>query len=196
MEEPHKILHKYLDVPLLISWLSARQHAPEGGLAGRTNKLVDGCYSHWAGGCWPIIEAALNGFQTSSGDTKAPVGSLYSREGLIRYILCCCQQEQGGLRDKPEKGADSYHTCYVLAGLSSAQHSCHYSRQHPDHSAASLSAAFNWSTSVTTDGKEMNEREKTIFDEADRVSSIHPIFVLPWEVARECRTYFEEKQGF
>jgi prenyltransferase beta subunit len=41
---------RHLDVPLLVAWLSARQHAPEGGFAGRTNKLVDGCYSHWVGG--------------------------------------------------------------------------------------------------------------------------------------------------
>lgn len=31
--------------------------------------------------------------------------SLFSREGLIRYILCCCQDQtkRGGLRDKPGK---------------------------------------------------------------------------------------------
>jgi protein farnesyltransferase subunit beta len=33
------------------------------------------------------------------------VGSLYSREGLIRYIMCCCQDrsKRGGLRDKPSR---------------------------------------------------------------------------------------------
>jgi protein farnesyltransferase subunit beta len=31
-------------------------------------------------------------------------------------------QPRGGLRDKPGKGADYYHTCYCLSGLSSAQH--------------------------------------------------------------------------
>lgn len=34
------------------------QQAPEGGFAGRTNKLVDACYSWWVGGCWSLIEAA------------------------------------------------------------------------------------------------------------------------------------------
>jgi len=33
------------------------QQAPEGGFAGRTNKLVDACYSWWVGGCWSLIEA-------------------------------------------------------------------------------------------------------------------------------------------
>ena len=92
---------RYLDVPLLLSWLSARQYAPEGGFSGRTNKLVDGCYSHWVGGCSPLIEAALNGPQTTTSTTKPTISSLYSEEGLTRYILSCCQNDDGGLRDKP-----------------------------------------------------------------------------------------------
>ncbi len=31
-------------------------------------------------------------------------------------------QVRGGLRDKPGKPVDYYHTCYCLSGLSSAQH--------------------------------------------------------------------------
>lgn len=94
---------RYLDLPLLLSWLSARQYVPEGGFAGRTNKLIDGCYSWWVGACWPLLEAALNGPQISANSAHPITGSLYSREGLIRYILCCCQSERGGLRDKPSK---------------------------------------------------------------------------------------------
>lgn len=101
----------YLDVPRLVSWLSYRQYAPEGGFSGRTNKLVDGCYSHWAGGCFPLIEACLSPSGSGSEKDKTSTGlaaapeSLYSREGLIRYILCCCQDQtkRGGLRDKPYK---------------------------------------------------------------------------------------------
>jgi protein farnesyltransferase subunit beta len=101
------IPQRYIDVPRLISWLSARQYAPEGGFSGRTNKLVDGCYSHWVGGCWPLLEACLNGPSHPAGQQAATnsVGNLYSREGLIRYILCCCQDltKRGGLRDKPSQ---------------------------------------------------------------------------------------------
>lgn len=96
-------LYRHLDLPLLISWLSARQYAPEGGFAGRTNKLVDACYSHWVGGCWPLVEAALRDGQASRDKVKEGPMSLYSREGLMRYILCCCQDKRGGLRDKPGK---------------------------------------------------------------------------------------------
>lgn len=112
-----------LDIPRLIAWLSARQYAPEGGFSGRTNKLVDGCYSHWVGGCFPLIEACLNNSSSSSNEPMAAGGpattaatinrhrlppadeSLFNREGLIRYILCCCQDrtKRGGLRDKPGK---------------------------------------------------------------------------------------------
>ena len=113
---------RYLDVSRLITWLSSRQYAPEGGFSGRTNKLVDGCYSHWVGACFPLIEACLSsttagasGHHATSTDPTATAAAtkklppapetLFSREGLIRYILCCCQDEtnRGGLRDKPGK---------------------------------------------------------------------------------------------
>jgi len=38
------------------------------------------------------------------------------------YVLLCCQDHQeGGLKDKPGKWADYYHTCYALSGLSAVQ---------------------------------------------------------------------------
>jgi protein farnesyltransferase subunit beta len=103
MNEQQKAL-QCLHWPSLLSWLSSRQYAPEGGFAGRTNKLVDGCYSHWVGGCWPLIQAALDGPKSAEGlSTDQSTASLYSQEGLTRYILSCCQSETGGLRDKPSK---------------------------------------------------------------------------------------------
>lgn len=101
--EPREVLTRSLDMDRLISWLSARQYAPEGGLSGRTNKLVDGCYSTWVGGCWPLVEAACNGPQNPDELAGNVVGSLWSREGLSRYILTCCQSMRGGMRDKPNK---------------------------------------------------------------------------------------------
>lgn len=103
-DAPHKAITRYLDLDALLCWLSTRQYAPEGGLAGRTNKLVDGCYSGWLGGCWPLVQAALSG-PTGPNNKYGDIiqGNLYSSEGLARYILCCCQAEHGGLRDKPSK---------------------------------------------------------------------------------------------
>ena len=31
----------------------------EGGFQGRTNKLVDGCYSFWQGGIFPLMHRLL-----------------------------------------------------------------------------------------------------------------------------------------
>ena len=46
---------------------------------------------------------------------------LYNIAKLERYILLCAQEPTGGLRDKPSKSRDFYHTCYNLCGLSIAQ---------------------------------------------------------------------------
>ncbi|KAI5837468.1 terpenoid cyclases/protein prenyltransferase alpha-alpha toroid [Morchella snyderi] len=140
--EPRSIMTRSLDMPRLISWLSARQSAPEGGLSGRTNKLVDGCYSTWVGGCWPLVEAACNGPQRPGELVGGVVGSLWSREGLARYILACCQSMKGGMRDKPNKAPDFYHTCYVLLGLSSAQHYSYYTPSPADAALAPADAAL------------------------------------------------------
>lgn len=38
------------------------------------------------------------------------------------YILLACQHPSGGLRDKPMKSADFYHTCYALSGMAVSQY--------------------------------------------------------------------------
>ncbi|PWW74511.1 terpenoid cyclases/Protein prenyltransferase [Tuber magnatum] len=105
--EPAVVLRKHLDLDRLVSWLSARQHAPEGGLSGRTNKLVDGCYATWVGGCWALVEAGINGPQDENEEALG-------------------EKKVGGLRDKPGKGADHYHSNYILLGLTSAQNYFYY----------------------------------------------------------------------
>ena len=44
-----------LDLPRLARWLAQRQGTVEGGFNGRTNKLVDGCYSFWQGAALPLV---------------------------------------------------------------------------------------------------------------------------------------------
>lgn len=99
-----------LNVHAFLRWSVMRQHQLEGGLSGRTGKLVDGCYSYWVGATFPLLEMMLE------------TGSLFDREALQIYILKCCQSELGGFKDKPEKMVDFYHTNYVLCGLSITQH--------------------------------------------------------------------------
>ena len=154
-----------LDLPRLLHWAVHRQGALEGGFNGRTNKLVDGCYSFWQGGLFPLLQAHMpqllaqlrpcravqrNGGADGDGDGDGPppfipdaavlrrahaarlfppppLGGtgeavLYNAAALQGWLLACCQTRGGGLRDKPGKGRDLYHTCYCLSGLSSAQH--------------------------------------------------------------------------
>lgn len=185
---PHEIIPKYLNLPLLMSWLSARQYAPEGGFSGRTNKLVDGCYSHWVGGCWPLLEAALNGPQISTSIKKPKISDLYSKEGLTRYILSCCQEDGGGLRDKPSAYPDAYHSCYVLAGLSSTKYYNYFT------SDSSPESALGWTSSpISPEDESGNE---ALVGAEKELEPLHPIFVIPWAAVDRCSQLFSQRTGF
>ncbi|KAI9176800.1 hypothetical protein LWI28_007362 [Acer negundo] len=165
-----------LDLATLLDWVVFRQGV-EGGFQGRTNKLVDGCYSFWQGGIFALLqrfhtiigesmtlldagqancadspqttvesdisdgEESLHG-TSSSGDEACAIQQgvnfgnvdrksiegraerepLFNSIALQRYLLLCSQDPGGGLKDKPRKGRDHYHTCYCLSGLSVSQH--------------------------------------------------------------------------
>ncbi|KIW11531.1 hypothetical protein PV08_10832 [Exophiala spinifera] len=181
---PHE-MSCYVDIDGLLSWLCARQYAPEGGFAGRTNKLVDGCYSHWVGTCWPLVEAALDGPRdTPKGMGRNVSENLYSSEGLSRYILCCCQGPQGGLRDKPSKLPDSYHTCYNLVGLSNVDHAHTY--ENPG-SSEPFASAFTWEAARAQVPSESDPG--SVFDTGAHVRSLNPVFVIPHNRVLEMRTW-------
>lgn len=141
-----------VDLGALLRWATQRQMSVEGGFQGRTNKLVDSCYSWWVGGVMELLQRYVRrpGAKTKTppqhgGTAKAspsqdrkgldskrqtpatapglpPRGhTLFNARKLQEYILMCCQEGNGGLKDKPEKWADYYHTCYSLSGLSMAQ---------------------------------------------------------------------------
>ncbi|OQV23888.1 Protein farnesyltransferase subunit beta [Hypsibius exemplaris] len=104
----------------LCRWLSFRQMRYEGGFQGRTNKLVDSCYTFWQGAVFPLLQQVL---KDRPDYTTVPMdSSLFDHTILQQYVLVCCQNVDGGISDKPGKGSDYYHTCYALAGLSIAQH--------------------------------------------------------------------------
>ena len=58
-------------------------------LQGRTNKLVDGCYSFWQGGIFPLLHEICEG---APQDTW-----LFECRSLQEYLLLCCQDPRGGL---------------------------------------------------------------------------------------------------
>jgi protein farnesyltransferase subunit beta len=185
MGSPKDMLPKYLDMPLLVHWLSSRQASPEGGYNGRTNKLVDGCYSHWVGGCWALVEAA------TASSTSSTI-NLWNRGALARYILSACQEKSpGGLKDKPGMHADAYHTCYNLAGLSAAQYRYVYDENvNKDIGGVNLGAPYHWKSQGGYDGHGI------VWDHEDVIRAIHPVFIIPFRSVYECRRYFEAKEGF
>lgn len=75
----------------------------EGGFQGRTNKLVDGCYSFWQGGLVQVIQMLIEKNCSEEGYTINIDDLLFHREALQEYILICCQKANGGLVDKPGK---------------------------------------------------------------------------------------------
>lgn len=108
------------NVDNLLRWAVNRQMRLEGGFQGRTNKLVDGCYSFWQGGIFPLLHMILS--KQGSQRQRPPKDLLFNSGALQEYLLMCCQDPKGGLIDKPGKGRDYYHTCYALSGLSVAQY--------------------------------------------------------------------------
>lgn len=114
MGQEHKI-----NINSLLRWLVHKQMKYEGGFQGRTNKLVDSCYSFWQGGIFPLMHRILC---MTEADILNSENWLFNQEALQEYILINCQAPHGGLIDKPLKGKDHYHTCYALSGLSVAQH--------------------------------------------------------------------------
>lgn len=130
----------------LQEWLVNRQMGYEGGFQGRCNKLVDGCYTFWVGGAIALlglVGGSKEQYDSGVYATEIDVdncgvyrpydeaitkildedgGLCFDQKLLQRFVLLCAQDVNGGLRDKPSKPRDFYHTCYNLSGLSTSQH--------------------------------------------------------------------------
>ncbi|ODQ47601.1 hypothetical protein PICMEDRAFT_15533 [Pichia membranifaciens NRRL Y-2026] len=171
---PEEILHCGLDIDALFKWTVDRQFSLEGGFSGRTNKLVDGCYSHWIGGTMSLLEVLAACRMGTENFTP-----IVDRQRLQNYILCCCQ-DNFGLRDKPGCVADFYHTNYVLCGLSMCQHSQIYD---PTLVSAKGNALALRPTRIET---------STIVDNLDSnsVAPLDAVFGLPYNFAQNMFDFF------
>lgn len=149
-----------LNLDSLLRWACNRQMRLEGGFQGRTNKLVDSCYSFWQGGVFPLLHCAITKIDKGSEDIlQNQKGWLYDEVALQHYILLCCQCSLGGIIDKPGKSPDLYHTCYGLSGLASSQHS-------PDGSIINI-------------GHEDNQ-----------LVTVHPVFNVSYSASKAMLEYF------
>eukprot|EP00768_Dysnectes_brevis_P004355 gnl/Dysnectes_brevis/3129_a3894_600.p1 GENE.gnl/Dysnectes_brevis/3129_a3894_600~~gnl/Dysnectes_brevis/3129_a3894_600.p1 ORF type:complete len:345 (-),score=87.02 gnl/Dysnectes_brevis/3129_a3894_600:114-1148(-) len=97
------ILHALSALPHRVStgrWLALRQVPEVGGMNGRPEKLADVCYSWWVGAPLWILGA----------------GHTIDHDRLTTFILRC-QDQEGGISDRPEHRADAYHTFFGLGAL-------------------------------------------------------------------------------
>lgn len=102
--------------------------------------------------------------------------------------MCCCQAPEGGLRDKPSKHPDGYHSCYSLAGISACQYIAQWDPKGAEHVAGNpLTSAYGWKIKGVAVGP---------WEEKDLIQPVHPIFVIPLEKATRCREYFENTEKF
>lgn len=98
------------------------------------------------------------------------------------------------------RNPDAYHTNYNLVGLSSAQNHFIYKASTNEDSSTSPSS-FNWSSTIKSPmagdkqiSGEIGLRDSTqIFNEGDRVLTIHPVFVVPAGSAEAMHSYFASK---
>ena len=79
--------------------------------------------------------------------------------------------------------SDAYHSCYVLSGLSSAQHKWRWIPLEDSEEED------GWTVSPYAD-------EVQIFQDEDRVEPIHPVYAIPQTSVNDIRRYFSAKQGF
>lgn len=78
---------------------------------------------------------------------------------------------------------DSYHTCYVLAGLSAAQH--HHYRTDSSTVSEGFSSAFSWKSSPS-------HAEDSVFSEGDGLAPLHPLYLIPHKDAEKMRRWSED----
>lgn len=98
-------VYNRIDVNKLIRFLANRQDPFSGGYNGRTNKLVDTCYSFWVG----------SPSKTLVNDLKIPV--FWNDEAMRNFLLACTQSKDGGFCDRPPSSPDRFHTMFGFAGL-------------------------------------------------------------------------------
>lgn len=105
-------------------WISQRQMWPEHGFQGRTNKLVDSCYSFWQAAAFPILDLIsikqtgqplahselVRRWQLEAPEVDEQAEDngdwLFDQMALQQYLLLAAQDAKGLFKDKPGKYAN------------------------------------------------------------------------------------------
>ncbi|KRX10683.1 Terpenoid cyclases/protein prenyltransferase alpha-alpha toroid [Pseudocohnilembus persalinus] len=180
-----KALHK-INLQALINWAVNRQMKFEGGFQGRTNKLVDNCYSFWVGAIFNLLCLGTEGEVSYQN-------KLLSNQFMLQMYALVCQGEQGGFIDKPGKPVDLYHTCYGMAGLSLQQKTAFvYTDQYKNEIQE-----INKLQPEQQQEKLLQLQQKThqlIWDDQENLlNDIDPVFNIPTVKLQKAREYFKEQ---
>ena len=89
---------------------------------------------------------------------------------------------------------DSYHSCYTLAGLSSAQYH-HYFEPSSSEATSPFEVASQWKCGEGLSGSPSLKKDQ-IFDEDDRVGVLHPLYVIPYNAVEHARAWCQRKGRF
>ncbi|EJU01281.1 terpenoid cyclases/Protein prenyltransferase [Dacryopinax primogenitus] len=197
---PH-VFH-LIDLPRLVRWATGMQGLPvEGaGFRGRTNKLVDGCYSWWVGGMEPLLRELVREKAGGEGEWEDWDDAVFQKEGIQHYTLAIAQLAQGGLRDKPSKPPDAYHTACNLAGLATAQHRVARSPQVRQQMLGKWAVARNPQVEdregrreaylASCEWAEDEGADVYLGGEDNRVNAVHPLYNLTITSVRKMMGHF------
>ena len=161
-----------MNVPAMLRWVTLKQMSQEGGFQGRTNKLVDSCYSFWQGSIPAVLMLGTKGELVAEDRYKMKGLLMMDQEKLQHYLLGCCQQTNGGMRDKPGKSRDNYHTCYALSGLSVAQ---------------------QYGGGGAGDGDDGEAATIVVGNSNNRLQPTHPVYNLRLDKVAQARAFFYEQ---
>ncbi|KAI8173014.1 hypothetical protein K4K51_010438 [Colletotrichum sp. SAR 10_75] len=161
----------------LIATVRTMQNLPGGGFGGG-----HGQNSHLATTYAVVLALAIVGGEDAY--------DVIDRRAMWRWI-CSLKQRDGGIQmtlggEVDVRPSDAYHTCYVLSGLSSAQHRWDLTYVNEDET---ILPEPKWVVSPCAEGAQ-------IFDEEDRVGTIHPVYTIPQESVDDMKAYFAARQGF
>lgn len=105
----------------------SRAHDGETAAADAPAAAAAGCAAAGGAAAAGVTDAAGGAADAAdavgAAEGEGVASALFDTDALQVWVLKGCQQQlKGGLRDKPGKPPDYYHTCYCLSGLSVAQH--------------------------------------------------------------------------
>ena len=128
---------------------------------------------------------------------------LYRTEAMQGYTIYCCQNPTGGLKDKPTKGPDPYHTMYSMAGCSIGQHKADYATLYADTpEAKKFRTHFKGNYKDMQEAKEGEDSDDIEFDNThllggvldNKLRRINSIFCARFDYIEKTRDYYRQKR--